>query len=78
MQTYEFIDGMKKKHIPRMSELRITGSENVLLALDVLMVTATSNRVNLESLIDIVTRDSHHHMSVIFVCQDLNYGDGKL
>ncbi len=40
---------------------------------------ATSSKENTENLNNIAARDSHHsNTSVIFVCQNLNYGNGKL
>ena len=43
------------------------------------MVVAASNKENMENLNNIGTRDSHHfNTSVIFVCQNLNYGNRKL
>jgi hypothetical protein len=43
------------------------------------MVVAASNTKNVENLNNIVSRDSHHtNTSVIFVCQNLNFGNGKL
>ena len=43
------------------------------------MVIAASNTKNVENLNNIVSRDSHHtNTSVIFVCQNLNFGNGKL
>jgi hypothetical protein len=43
------------------------------------MVIATANSTNLTNLNNIASRDSHHsNTSVIFVCQNLNFGSGKL
>jgi hypothetical protein len=53
--------------------------KNTLLVLDDLMVLATTNSTNLTNLDNMASRDSHHsNTSVIFVCQNLNFGSGKL
>ena len=42
-------------------------------------MTLTSSKDNLDNLDNFASRDSHHsNMSVIFTCQNLCYGNGKL
>jgi hypothetical protein len=77
LKTYEFIDCTKG--IVSAEELRPKLGKATLLVLDDLMVIAASNKTNLENLNNLASRDSHHsNTSVIFVCQNLNYGSGKL
>ena len=77
LKTYEFIDC--NQGIPSIDELRPKLGDATLLVLDDLMVLAASNTKNVENLNNIVSRDSHHtNTSVIFVCQNLNFGNGKL
>ncbi|CAB3980423.1 Hypothetical predicted protein [Paramuricea clavata] len=53
--------------------------KTTLIVLDDLMIVAGANSTNLTNLNNIASRDSHHsNASVIFVCQNLNYGSGKL
>ena len=77
LKTYEFIDCTKG--IVSVEELRPKLGKATLLVLDDLMVISASNKINLENLNNLASRDSHHsNTSVIFVCQNLNYGAGKL
>jgi hypothetical protein len=77
LKTYEFLDC--SNGIPSINDLRGKLSKATLLVLDDLMVLAASNKINLENLDNIASRDSHHtNTSVIFVCQNLNYGSGRL
>ncbi len=77
LKEYEFIDC--NKGIPSISQLESKLGERTLLVLDDLMVISTSDKQNTENLNNIAARDSHHtNTSVIFVCQNLNYGNGKL
>ena len=77
LKTYEFLDC--SNGIPSINDLRGKLSKATLLVLDDLMVLAASNKINLENLDNIASRDSHHtNTSVIFVCQNLNYGNGRL
>ena len=77
LKTFEFIDC--NQGIPSIKELRTKLGDATLLVLDDLMVVAASNSKNVENLNNIVSRDSHHtNTSVIFVCQNLNFGNGKL
>ena len=77
LKTYEFLDC--SNGIPSINDLRGKLSKATLLVLDDLMVLAASNKNNLENLDNIASRDSHHtNTSVIFVCQNLNYGNGRL
>ena len=77
LKTFEFIDC--NQGIPSINELRSKLGDATLLVLDDLMVVAASNTKNVENLNNIVSRDSHHtNTSVIFVCQNLNFGNGKL
>ena len=77
LKTYEFIDC--NKGIPSMETIKEKLGKNTLLVLDDLMVVATSNATNLKNINNLASRDSHHsNTSVIFVCQNLNFGSGKL
>jgi hypothetical protein len=77
LKTYEFLDCANG--IPSINDLRGKLSKATLLVLDDLMVLAGKNKTNLENLDNIASRDSHHtNTSVIFVCQNLNYGNGRL
>ena len=43
------------------------------------MTVATSSKENTDNLDNFASRDSHHcNISVIFTCQNLTYGGGKL
>jgi hypothetical protein len=77
LKTFEFVDC--NQGIPSIAELKAKLGNATLLVLDDLMVLAASNSKNVENLNNIVSRDSHHtNTSVIFVCQNLNFGNGKL
>ena len=77
LKDYEFIDC--NKGIPSILQLKNKLGEKTLLVLDDLMVVSASSKENTENLNNIAARDSHHsNTSVIFVCQNLNYGNGKL
>ena len=77
LKTFEFIDC--NKGIPSMETIKEKLGKNTLLVLDDLMVLATTNSTNLTNLDNIASRDSHHsNTSMIFVCQNLNFGSGKL
>ena len=77
LQTYEFLDC--SKGIPSIDEIKTKLGKATLLVLDDLMLIATANSTNLTNLNNIASRDSHHsNTSVIFVCQNLNFGSGKL
>ena len=77
LKTFEFIDC--NKGIPSMEIIKEKLGKNTLLVLDDLMVLATTNSTNLTNLDNIASRDSHHsNTSVLFVCQNLNFGSGKL
>jgi hypothetical protein len=77
LKTCEFIDCTKG--ILSVEELRPKLGKATLLVLDDLMVISASSKTNLENLNNLVSRDSHHsNTSVFFVCQNLNYGAGKL
>lgn len=77
LTSYEFIDCSKS--IPSFEKIKPKLGERTLLVLDDLMITSVSNKENTENLDNIASRDSHHtNTSVIFVCQNLNYGNGKL
>jgi hypothetical protein len=77
LQTCEFLDC--NKGIPAIDEIKAKMGKATLLVLDDLMVIATANSTNLMNLNNIAYRDSHHsNTSVIFVCQNLNFGSGKL
>jgi hypothetical protein len=77
LKNYEFLDC--NKGIPLIEELKPKLGKATLLILDDLMVLATANKENADNLNNLASRDSHHmNISVIFVCQSLNYGNGKL
>ncbi|CAB3978028.1 Hypothetical predicted protein [Paramuricea clavata] len=62
-----------------MDTLKEKLGKSTLIILDDLMIIAGNDSVNLTNLNNIASRDSHHsNASVIFVCQSLNYGSGKL
>ena len=70
--------------IPTVADLRKNFGYQTLLILDDLMINAAnatnsgSAAENMKNLNNFVCRDSHHHdMSVIFVCQDIGYKDGR-
>ncbi|CAB4030437.1 DNA polymerase [Paramuricea clavata] len=77
LKTFEFIDC--NQGIPSMEIIKEKLGENTLLVLDDLMVVATTDTTNLRHLNNIASRDSHHSNTfVIYVCQNLNFGSGKL
>ena len=77
LKTYEFIDC--NKGIPSIAFLKSKLGTATLLVLDDLMILAASTTKDVENLNNIASRDSHHfNTSVIFVCQNLYYGNGKL
>ena len=77
LKTYEFIDC--NQGIPSINELKTKLGDATLLVLDDLMVVAALNTKNVENLNNIASRDSQHtNTSVIFVCLNLNFGNGKL
>ena len=72
----EFLDC--NSGIPKATDIQSNLLENTLVILDDLM-TLTSSKENLDNLDNFASRDSHHcNMSVIFTCQNLCYGNGKL
>lgn len=75
--TVDFIDC--NKGIPLVSDIQKSTNENTLIILDDLMTVAVSDKENLNRLDNFACRDAHHrNISVIFVCQNLMYGAGKL
>ena len=77
LKEIEFVNCFKA--IPTSSELKAKIGESSLVIYDDLMTTAASSSQNIMNLDNIASRDSHHdNMSVIFVCQNLMYGNGKL
>ncbi|CAB4040042.1 Hypothetical predicted protein [Paramuricea clavata] len=65
--------------IPTIEDIRPLLGERTLLVLDDLMILALSTREGTENLNNLAVRDSHHlNLSIFFVCQTLNYGNGKL
>ena len=49
------------------------------MVLDDLLVLAMTTKENSDNLNNLASRDSHHlNISVMFICQNLNYGCGKL
>ena len=77
LKTFEFIDCTKC--IPTVADIKTKLGEATLLVLDDLMVLAMTTKENSDNLNNLASRDSHHlNISVMFVCQNLNYGCGKL
>ena len=77
LKEYEFIQCTKR--IPSMSEIRKKIGEQTLVILDDLMLTAVFDKENNQRINELVTRDCHHEkISLIFTCQNLNQGNGKL
>ena len=75
--SIEFI--MCEKDIPRADDIQTNLSDNTLVILDDLMTITTSSKENTTNLDNFASRDSHHsNISVIFTCQNLCYGNGKL
>ena len=73
----EFIDC--NKGIPRAADIQPNLSDNTSVVLDDLMTVASSSKENTTNLDNFASRDSHHsNISVIFTCQNLCYGNGKL
>ena len=77
LQNYEFIKC--KLHIPSVTDIKQKLGNQTLIILDDLMINATDNKDNTKKLDEIATRDCHHEdFSIIFTCQNLNYGNTKL
>jgi DNA replication protein DnaC len=75
LKSCEFINC--NNGIPSIASLKSRLGTATLLILDDLMIIAASNKENMEKLNNLASRDSHHfNTSVIFVCQNLNYGNG--
>ena len=75
--TIDFIDC--NKGIPRASDIQTNLLDNTLVILDDLMGIAASSKENTANLDNFACRDSHHsNISIIFTCQNLCYGNGKL
>ena len=75
--SIEFI--ICEKDIPRADDIQTNLSDNTLVILDDLMTITTSSKENTTNLDNFASRDSHHsNISVIFTCQNLCYGNGKL
>ena len=75
--SIEFI--MCEKDIPRADDIQPNLSDNTLVILDDLMTIAASSKENTTNLDNFASRDSHHsNISVIFTCQNLCYGNGRL
>ena len=67
------------KKIPSAQDIQTNLSDNTLVILDDLMTVATSSKENTSNLDNYSSRDSHHsNISIIFTCQNLCYGNGKL
>ena len=76
--SIEFID-CNNKGIPRAGDIQPNLSDNTLVILDDLMTVASSSKENTINLDNFASRDSHHgNISIIFTCQNLCYGNGKL
>jgi hypothetical protein len=77
LQTCEFVDCTKG--IPTVADIKPKLGNATLMVLDDLMVLAMTTKENADNLNNLASRDSHHlNISVMFVCQNLNYGSGKL
>ena len=77
LKTCEFIDCTKG--IPTIADIKPKLGDATLKVLDDLMVLAMTTKENSDNLNNLASRDSHHlNISVMFVCQNLNYGSGKL
>jgi hypothetical protein len=77
LKTCEFIDCTKG--IPTIADIKPKLGDATLMVLDDLMVLAMTTKENADNLNNLASRDSHHlNISVMFVCQNLNYGSGKL
>ena len=75
--SIEFI--ICEKDIPRAEDIQTNLSDNTLVILDDLMTIASSSKENTINLDNYASRDSHHsNISIIFTCQNLCYGNGKL
>ncbi|CAB3995175.1 Hypothetical predicted protein [Paramuricea clavata] len=78
LKRCEFYD-CPRLGIPTIEDIRPMLGERTLLVLDDLMILALSTREGTENLNNLAVRDSHHlNLSIFFVCQTLNYGNGKL
>ncbi|CAB3977900.1 DNA polymerase [Paramuricea clavata] len=78
LKQCEFYD-CARLGIPSLEAIKPLLGERTLLVLDDLMVLALATREGTENLNNLATRDSHHlNLSIFFVCQTLNYGNGKL
>ncbi|CAB4013526.1 Hypothetical predicted protein [Paramuricea clavata] len=78
LKVCEFYD-CTRLGIPTIENIKPLLGERTLLILDDLMVLAMSSKENTDNLNNLASRDSHHlNISVFFVCQNLNYGNGKL
>jgi hypothetical protein len=77
LQTCEFVDCTKG--VPTVADIKPKLGNATLMVLDDLMVLAMTTKENADNLNNLASRDSHHlNISVMFVCQNLNYGSGKL
>ncbi|CAB3978336.1 uncharacterized protein LOC108915498 [Paramuricea clavata] len=78
LKRCEFYD-CARLGIPTVEHIKPLLGERTLPVLDDLMVFAMSTKEGVENLNNLATRDSHHlDLSVFFVCQTLNYGNGKI
>ncbi|CAB3977067.1 Hypothetical predicted protein [Paramuricea clavata] len=77
LKICEFIDCTKG--IPTIADIKPKFGDATLMVLDDLMVLAMTTKENADNLNNLASHHSHHlNISVMFVCQNLNYGSGKL
>ena len=75
--TLEFVNC--SKGIPHVSDIQTNNNDDTLIVLDDLMIVAASSKLNQERIDALAVQDVHHrNVSVIYVCQNLAYGNGKL
>ena len=77
LKEYEFIKC--KLNSPSVSEIKQKLGKQTLIILDDLMINAVDNKENTKRIDELATRDCHHEdFSIIFTCQNINYGNTKL
>lgn len=78
LKSCEFYD-CTRMGIPTIETIKPLLGNATLIILDDLMVLAMASKENTDNLNNLASRDSHHlNISCFFVCQNLNYGSGKL
>ena len=77
LQKHEFIKC--KSLIPFVTDIKQKLGTQTVVILDDLMTNLIDNKDNTKQLDAISTQDCHHiNSSIIFTCQNLNYGNTKL